>query len=51
MSKVKIEIKNRWTGSVLFEYEKENNTLKETLEKAIEEGANLEGANLKGSNL
>ena len=51
MSKVKIEIKNRWTGSVLFEYEKENNTLKETLEKAIEEGANLEGANLKGANL
>lgn len=23
--KIKIEIKNRWTGKVLFEYEKENN--------------------------
>ena len=51
MSKVKFEIKNRWTGSVLFEYEKEDNTLKETVEKAIEEGANLEGANLGGANL
>ena len=51
MSKVKFEIKNRWTGSVLFEYEKENNTLKDTVEKAIEEGANLEGANLEGANL
>ena len=51
MSKVKFEIKNRWTGSVLFEYEKENNTLKDTVEKAIEEGANLEGADLRGANL
>ena len=51
MSKVKFEIKNRWTGSVLFEYEKENNTLKDTVEKAIEEGANLRGANLRGADL
>ena len=51
MSKVKFEIKNRWTGSVLFEYEKENNTLKDTVEKAIEEGANLEGAYLEGAYL
>ncbi len=51
MSKVKFEIKNRWTGSVLFEYEKEDNTLKETVEKAIEEGAYLEGAYLGGANL
>ena len=51
MSKVKFEIKNRWTGSVLFEYEKENNTLKDTVEKAIEEGANLRGADLEGANL
>ena len=26
--KVKVEIKNRWTGSVLFEYEDEDNTIK-----------------------
>jgi len=51
MSKVKIEIKNRWTGSVLFEYEKENNTIKETLEKAVEERADLRGAYLRGADL
>ena len=51
MSKVKIEIKNRWTGSVLFEYEKENNTIKDTVEKAVKEGANLAGAYLGGADL
>ena len=51
MSKVKFEIKNRWTGSILFEYEKEDNTLKKTVEEAVREGANLEGANLRGANL
>ena len=51
MSKIKIEIKNRWTGSVLFEYEKENNTVKDTMEEAIKEGAYLEGADLKGAYL
>ena len=51
MKKVKIEIKNRWTGDVLFEYEKGNNTLKDTVEKAIENRADLYGANLKGADL
>ena len=51
MSKVKIEIKNRWTGSVLFEYEKENNTIKDTIEKAVKEGAYLGGADLAEANL
>lgn len=51
MSKIKIEIKNRWTGSVIFEYKKENNTFKDTITKAVERGANLKGANLKGTNL
>ena len=51
MSKIKFEIKNRWTGSVLFEYEKENNTLKDTVEEAVKEGADLEGAYLEGANL
>lgn len=51
MSKIKIEIKNKWTDSVLFEYEKENNTLKDTIEQAIKENANLAGANLEGANL
>ena len=51
MSKIKIEIKNKRTGLVLFEYEKENNTIKDTIEKAVERGANLTGANLTGAYL
>ena len=51
MNKIKIKIKNKWTGSILFEYEKENNTLKDTVEQAVRAGANLEGADLEGSNL
>ena len=51
MNKLKIEIKNRWTGDVLFEYEKENNTVKDTLIEAVKERANLEGADLEGANL
>ena len=48
--KIKIEIKSIW-GSVLFSYEKEDNTIKDTLEEAIKSGANLRGANLGGANL
>ena len=48
--KIKIQIKSVF-GKVLFELEKENNTIKETLEQAIKENANLEGANLEGANL
>ena len=51
MSKIKIEIKNKRTGLVLFEYEKENNTIKDTVEKAVKEGVNLKGAYLKGAYL
>jgi len=51
MSKIKFEIKNRWTGLILFEYKKENNTLKDTVKKAVGEGANLKGTNLGGANL
>ena len=47
---IKIQIKSIW-GTVLFEYEKENNTLKDTLEEAIKQGANLYRANLDGANL
>ncbi|KKL70564.1 hypothetical protein LCGC14_2103630 [marine sediment metagenome] len=50
MTKTKIQIKTYW-GSVLFEYSKKDNTLKQTLEKAVSEGANLTGANLTGANL
>jgi hypothetical protein len=46
---IKIEIKNRWTGKILSEYSKENNTLKDTVIEAVKSGANLDGANLDGA--
>ena len=49
--KIKIEIKNRWTGKVLFEYEKENNTVKDTLVEAVKNGADLRGADLRDADL
>jgi hypothetical protein len=42
---IKIQIKSIF-GQILFEYEKENNTIKDTVEEAIEQNANLENANL-----
>ena len=42
---IKIQIKSVF-GEVLFEYEKENNTIKDTLIEAVKRGANLGGANL-----
>ena len=48
--KTKIEIKSIW-GSILFEYEKENNSIKETLIEAIKGGAYLRGADLRGADL
>ena len=48
---IKIEIKNRWTGKVLFEYEKEDNTIKETVVEAVKNGADLGGAYLVGAYL
>ena len=47
---VKIEIKSIF-GNVLFEYSKENNTIKDTLIEAIKRGANLGGAYLGGADL
>jgi hypothetical protein len=51
MSKIKIEIKNRFTGKMLFELETENNTQKKTLEEAVNTGAYLRGAYLRGAYL
>ena len=48
--KTKIKIKSIF-GNVLFEHEKENNTIKDTLEEAVKIGANLRGAYLDGANL
>ena len=50
-TKIKIQIKNRWTGSVLFEYEKEENTIKDTLLEAVKQGAYLTDADLRGAYL
>lgn len=48
---IKIEIRNRWTGSVVFEYTKEGNTITETVLDAIRRGADLHSADLRGVNL
>ena len=63
--KIKIQIKSVF-GDVLFAYEKENNTIKDTVEEAVRrkvslnranlnraslDGANLDGASLYGANL
>ena len=48
--KIKIQIKSVF-GKVLFALEKENNTIKETLEQAVRNNANLEYANLEYANL
>ena len=48
---IKIEIRNRWTGSVVFEYTKEGNTITETVLEAIRRGANLSDADLSDADL
>ena len=47
---VKIEIKSIF-GNVLFEYSKENNTIKDTIIEAVKRGAYLGDANLRGADL
>ena len=49
--KQKIEIKNRCTGNVLFDFEIESNSTKKTLAVAIKAGADLSGADLGGAYL
>ena len=48
--KTKIQIKSIW-GKILFEHERENNTIKDTVEDANLSRANLRGADLRGANL
>ena len=50
MAEVKIEIKSIF-GKVLFEYAKEDNTIRDTLIEAVKRGAYLRGANLVGADL
>ena len=52
MSKeIKISIKNRWTGSIIFEYSSVDNTLAKTVAEALKGGADLSVADLSGANL
>ena len=51
MNKIKLQIKNRFTDSILFEYESEKNTIKETVVNAVKSGAYLRGADLRGAYL
>ncbi len=51
MKQIKIEIRNRWTGSVVFEYTKEGNTITETVLEAIRRGADLRDTDLYGADL
>ena len=48
--KTKIQIKSIF-GKLLFEFEKEDNTIKDTLLEALKFGAYLSGANLSGAYL
>jgi len=48
---MKIEIKNRFTGSIIFEHDEEKNSILLVVKLAIESSADLSGANLSGANL
>jgi len=49
--KIKLQIKNRFTGRLIFEYEKEDNSIKETLLEAKKHGADLSRADLSRADL
>ena len=52
MSKeIKISIKNRWTGSIIFEYSSVDNTLAKTVAEALKGGADLSVADLRVADL
>jgi hypothetical protein len=48
---MKIEIKHRVTGAVLYSYECDGNTIKKTLERAVLSGADLSFADLSFADL
>ncbi len=48
---MKIEIKNRFTGSVIFSHEQEGNSIQITLKAAISSEADLFGSDLRGADL
>jgi hypothetical protein len=48
---VKIEIKNRWTGGVIYSHECEDNTIRKTVEQAVKDHAYLSNAYLRSADL
>ena len=48
---IKISIKNRFTGTIIFEYSKENNTVKDTVLEAVKKKTDLSGADLSSADL
>ena len=48
---MKIQIKHRYNGSILFEHECKNNTIKNTLIQGVKTYANLQRADLSYANL
>ena len=48
---MKIKIKHRHTGEVIYSHKCEGNTIKKTIEKAVSENANLRNADLWNANL
>lgn len=48
---MKIEIKKKNSGDVMYVHEEELNTLTKTLEKLVKEGLSLSDANLEGADL
>ena len=48
---MKLSIMSRFSASVIFEFEADENSIKITLEAAVKARANLRGANLYGANL
>ena len=49
--KTNIQIKSWSSGEVLFEHKTKGNTIRKTVERAVQEKANLRGANLRDADL
>ena len=48
---MKIEIKNKWTGEVIFAHDCDNNSVRVTVQAAIRAKVNLRGSDLRNSDL
>jgi len=48
---MEIQIKNRFDGNIIFKHNQNENTIRLTVEIAIQQNVYLQGANLRGANL